>query len=291
MKQKFTFNLIIALNLILGVSFRSLAQMQFPDEPKIQLSEYMMDGSVANVKQALFLERYKSNNQPNNELNHIADLIQADKFIELYNKTKTIVPASICSGEQCMTGLRLILGIDGDKITILYQPIYLLRTKQDGNKQFFSANDVGDKYRFNGIDFESFPSNSVEDKYEKDIRIQRFRKRGKPSPIHPNDGSWKADTRQVIYTFQEIIGFYDRVTATPGNYSGKLALHNGASFYKRMADINIFPTWRAKHSIFISLDTWTKENSNAKILGFIAETADFAHLCPPKCNDFEYIMQ
>jgi hypothetical protein len=257
-------------------------------ENLIDMTSQVMDGDEARSRRDLFSDRFRYGRN-HDELNSTAaEVVMKAILDELYSITKkAIAKDPACTDKKCMAGLSLVLGMYQHEIILLYRPIYLRRTSILANKiHTFDTVHVGNVYRYANDAFQVVNEEPFTSEYRSNIQIRRFRNR-RSYYNHNNDiGSWKADTKEVIYTMQEIVRFYESRHPSENDtnrYSSRLAFQNGSSFFEKSPP-GLFTAGRAKHSIFITEPGFSFLSTERILVTAATDAADFAHLCPPGCT-------
>jgi len=294
-------NLLLVFCLLAMYSLygQQIMPVNFAEETNLDLSANMFSGDSAEVLQNNFLDRFRL--RDGQQIDPIAEeVVMMDLKNTIYHEAESARKANTgtCANQNCITGVSITLGMDGRKIVAFFRAVYLIKT-DTGNVNgkavfFFDPVNAGPTYRYTNTGFVQAAPDRLRSDYEKNIRIRRFKYLNGDGDFFRNDGTWRADTRDVIYSFQEIFRFYEKVfqNETDANrYTGTLAFHNAAPLFRKIP-VNVLRRRRFKHSLFITQHSWDPDRKSAlydmKVLLNSIEAADFAHLCPPACSDLAY---
>jgi hypothetical protein len=287
-------------------SFQSLGQtacetqrVDFANEPKLNLTDYIIDLPRVNHHAGLFRTRFKAGENLS-PFDTLPETISMHNIVELYCKAKASAEADeSCTGKQCVTGVKITFGLEANKIIYFYQPVYLrLKEVKAGRSSYKVVNNIRRYfYRHRGNAFTHEPDTTPFNTYREKVRIKRFKNRGSYAPMRQYDGDWrwKGDSKSIKFTFQEIFMLYDLAFTETDNdrYNENITINNGAADYKKWG-INFHQTKRAKHTLFIATLPSPDPSRNKKNKLLFTDKrkndddgdgANFAHLCPPSCNE------
>ncbi len=191
--------------------------------------------------------------------------------------------AKYASGTGLVTGLRIILGMDGNRMVYFYQPVFMNFNSSEGKYQVNgSLGSTYYKYNTANQRFDVVANASdVTDRcaeYYNNIYIDHFENDDfVPFREVEDNKYWKGDTKSIIFSFQEIYTLYDTHYPNEQNgdrYCRNIIITNGAAYYRRYATNR----YRLKHTLYIKTN----------VSGNVLDAANLAHLCPPSCNLLNY---
>lgn len=273
---------------------KNLNNNQCVDFAALKEDEIDLDGFIKNYNQvdgerqtfSDSLRYYKEDEDKLKVLNSNPEVINMQTLLSLFAK----LPGNPCDVK--IRGLRVIFGLENDKIILFFSPVVMTRAEQPtipSDITYTINSNYGVYLHENGAFNTVAPEyyKTCTDRYFKNIWLKRYRKPTFYTLL--DNGDWDSDTREVIFSFQEIFHLYH--TAYPCNaesiYGKDLYFYNGAAGYKH-SGLNI--RWRKKHTIFITLEDLDKtEEDNFEVLSAINQAANLAHLCPPNCSPVYYI--
>jgi hypothetical protein len=265
------------------------SKISFSNEPDIDISAYVKPYLIVKAQDTSFQKRVRRGNAYSHTVRYFPDTIPAKVLLrQFYDSIRARMDtARDCQVNKCVSAIRIIYGLDNsNKIQLFYQPLYLSRKYPAVDFIFEPADYSKMIYRYNQAQdrFESGSLASIP-YYRQKIHIRK--KKTGDKRLDPFDGT--ADARSIIFSFQEIVGFYEQINPaeTSPYYRNELAVHNGVSFYP---DNGRPREELAKHSIFITADYWTKSIQKLQDEKVLTSDpgANLAHLCPPSCGSLAY---
>lgn len=191
-------------------------------------------------------------------------------FLELYNIAKSKANGAV----RYVTALEMSFGIDNhDRIRLLYRPAGLVKNHDISiNEREYDANFTRDYYYYDNINhsFQVANNISVIKNYKDCIKI-----------VEPGVGPRKyklGDVTSVIFSFQEIFAvLYD-------NTGNTISIFNAIENEIQEDGSIVF-----KHSLLLAPQGLTPPFMLDKNL--LGMYADLAHLCPPHCIKFTYVIE
>jgi hypothetical protein len=254
----------------------------FTEEDSIDLSDFIKNGSAVDEQGERFARTVRCG-VTYQFIDQTPDTITMQAIVSLYNLAKRQVHV-----RGYLTGVKIILGLNGNKVRYYYQPLYMVYSHNTERYAVIATSDhVYDYDKLAGT-FELAASEWRNDvaNYEANIWIDHFNKGEFSRLRYDEDGGWKGDTRSIIFSFQEIFEMYHlnhSGEAAGGFYCGKIFLFNGAASYHRTSS-GFLVRSRIKHTIYMKSDG----GSETLVAGPNNKAANLAHLCPPSCEGLYY---
>jgi hypothetical protein len=261
------------------------AQVTFGDEPKLDLHDYIKESTAIENQIYRFRKQLRCQIGPDlKPISEDGEIIKAKALVPLYEKARDAANKyrEDHEGIKTVTGLRIRLGMDGNKMRYFYQPVYVAGS---GSRRFNGELlDVSSAFYAYDSSQEEFVEVSgaepVFQNYYHQVRIDRFEKNNFEPMIH--DTSAKGDTKGILFSFQELFTLYHLIyenEVDSKRYCELLGIYNGGANYRRM-----WPNrWRLKHTLFVK--GFGKEIVLSAVM---APVGNLGHLCPPSCSAIAY---
>lgn len=276
----------VALNLSSQVPCVNFASLH---EDILELSDFMKDYSDVSLELTKFLDRTRRyDGETFHQLSGDAYVVNMKAVKQLLD----LLPSTNCSAD--VRAMKVVFGMENNVIRFFFAPIIMTRVigTTTGTCTYSVANVTPPTYKYdsgtktmvqlNASDYASITY------YEEHMRIKRHFASTDFSPLNLDGEEWRRDTREVIFSFQEIFHLYDQNYCTGGtsSYDKDLYFYNGLAKYFD-SRINIR---RWKHTAFIAVEDIHNLKSESKITvkkvltAIYEKAANLAHLCPPSCN-------
>lgn len=270
-------------------------------ERRIDLSGYIKGHDEVNDEQTDFRKYFKHSNPPSPPSSDPIAFVVGRMIEKMYFPVRKAINQNTgdCKNRRCVAALRIHHGLVGNKLTFVFEPIYLKLkgitvTPIQDLLEYGSFTSLGKFYIINPQgDFDEVKSNIANDlttNYKGTMKKHPNYEPGGPTTT-PVDLDIN-DVNLVIFSFQEILKFYHLEYDVDQNgeyYTSKMELHHGCIF------VPVGSSQAPRHTMFFTREGWTfltaqeKKTNTYRILTATSDDgANLGHLCPPRCNDLIY---
>lgn len=274
MKKTFVFSALIVACLLMATE----AWCQFDEniETPLDLNGHYMNRRLVNHHDSLFRARFRVDDSttPFDMTPTMIDIGAITKSLYTPAKDAMVKDDACKNNRECMTGVRITLGIEDKRVVYYFQPLYMIQTSP--NSKEFNVRDVDSKSIWHYVNGQFLMATDLSPirNYISRVRVKHYEDAPfEPGVEVPDNISWKGDTKSIVYTFKEIYMIHEKVKLP------EIGFHNGSDLFRR----NFLNRWRAKHLVYIKVGSSAILSINTD-----QSAANFAHLCPPKCHSVDF---
>jgi hypothetical protein len=267
----------------------------FSAERVIDTSLFVKSATEVQLQEKAFEEHFMIRGQ---QLDYEGETVSMKAFLDaLYCPIATrMANDPNCTNRRCVAAVKISHGLSGNKMRVLYQPLYL---KLDSivpyklDSMYYHLVDSLQTYehRVTGGTGNFHPLNNAQANAYKLMYKRTVLKKLNSTDITSAINLQEFDTRGVIFSFQEIVMFYHLVYEKEPNlytYSRQIKIrHGGTTRHKKLlSDSDL------RHTLFITRPDVNVKTATSveKVLAVTSEDdgANLAHLCPPRCSNLSY---